>query len=30
MISEAFYKKPDGKMGSLNYSILLMLAVEQV
>ena len=27
MIYEVFYKKPEGKIGSLNYSILLMLAV---
>ena len=27
MIYEAFYKKPEGKIGSLNYSVLLMLAV---
>jgi putative Mn2+ efflux pump MntP len=24
---EAFYRKPEGKIGSLNYSVLLMLAV---
>ena len=27
MIYEAFYRKPEGKIGSLNYSVLLMLAV---
>ena len=27
MIYEAFYRKPDGKMCSLNYSVLLTLAV---
>jgi putative Mn2+ efflux pump MntP len=27
MIYEAFYRNPEGKMGSLNYSVLLMLAV---
>ncbi len=27
MIYEAFYRKPKEKMGSLNYSVLLMLAV---
>jgi putative Mn2+ efflux pump MntP len=27
MIYNAFYKKPDGKIGSLNYSTLFMLAV---
>jgi len=26
MIYEAFYRKPEGKIGSLNYSVLLMLA----
>jgi len=27
MIYEAFYRKPDGRIGSLNYSVLLMLAI---
>ena len=27
MIYEAFYRKPDGKIDSFNYSVLLMLAV---
>ena len=27
MIYEAFYRKPEGKISSLNYSVLLMLAV---
>jgi putative Mn2+ efflux pump MntP len=27
MIYEAFYRKPEGKIGSLNYSVLLMQAV---
>ena len=27
MIYEAFYRKPKGKIGSLNYSVLSMLAV---
>ena len=27
MIYEAFYRKPDEKISSLNYSVLLMLAI---
>ena len=27
MIYEAFYRKPEGKIGSLNYFVLLMLAI---